>query len=274
MSDPVTNVDVEDVLASIRRLISQDSVEEWQDTSQSKDHKGQPAVQEDEDRTSRFLLTPALRIVGADDTASNQPEDTSSVLPKQSLSLDRYAVSEGVIKDAETPETTEDLDLSEVIEEHARYATMKATIAELEAAIGDQEDDYEPDEGEPEPSTPLWFQSYAKAEQELYAGRSVPPIHAEPRREKKVGSSLQPAEMSGSEALDEVAESPTETAGRNLAEIPDNSVAIDEEALRELVIGMVRSELQGALGERITRNVRKLVRREIYRVMSEQGLIE
>jgi cell pole-organizing protein PopZ len=274
MSDPVTNVDVEDVLASIRRLISQDSVEEWQDTSQSKDHKGQPAVQEDEDRTSRFLLTPALRIVGADDTASNQPEDTSSVLPKQSLSLDRYAVSEGVIKDAETPETTEDLDLSEVIEEHVRHATMKATIAELEAAIGDQEDDYEPDEGEPEPSTPLWFQSYAKAEQELYAGRSVPPIHAEPRREKKVGSSLQPAEMSGSEALDEVAESPTETAGRNLAEIPDNSVAIDEEALRELVIGMVRSELQGALGERITRNVRKLVRREIYRVMSEQGLIE
>lgn len=274
MSDPVTNVDVEDVLASIRRLISQDSVEEWQDTSQSKDHKGQPAVQEDEDRTSRFLLTPALRIVGADDTASNQPEDTSSVLPKQSLSLDRYAVSEGVVKDAETPETTEDLDLSEVIEEHVRHATMKATIAELEAAICDQEDDYEPDEGEPEPSTPLWFQSYAKAEQELYAGRSVPPIHAELRSEIKVGSSLQPAEMSGSEALDEVAESPTETAGRNLAEIPDNSVAIDEEALRELVIGMVRSELQGALGERITRNVRKLVRREIYRVMSEQGLIE
>jgi len=32
----------------------------------------------------------------------------------------------------------------------------------------------------------------------------------------------------------------------------------------------VRSELQGALGERITRNVRKLVRREIYRVLSSQ----
>lgn len=38
---------------------------------------------------------------------------------------------------------------------------------------------------------------------------------------------------------------------------------LDEEALRELVGQLVRQELQGELGERITRNVRKLVRREI-----------
>ena len=37
-----------------------------------------------------------------------------------------------------------------------------------------------------------------------------------------------------------------------------------------MVTEIVRSELQGALGERITRNVRKLVRREIYRVLSSQ----
>lgn len=47
---------------------------------------------------------------------------------------------------------------------------------------------------------------------------------------------------------------------------------LDEEALRELVADIVREELQGALGERITRNVRKLVRREIHRALAAQEL--
>ncbi len=53
-------------------------------------------------------------------------------------------------------------------------------------------------------------------------------------------------------------------------ELAEFSQEIDEEALRDLVAEIVREELQGALGERITRNVRKLVRREIYRVLSSQ----
>ncbi len=47
---------------------------------------------------------------------------------------------------------------------------------------------------------------------------------------------------------------------------------IDEEMLRDLVSEIVRTELQGALGERITRNVRKLVRREIHRALTAQDL--
>lgn len=47
---------------------------------------------------------------------------------------------------------------------------------------------------------------------------------------------------------------------------------MDEEALRDLVAEIVRTELQGALGERITRNVRKLVRREIHRALTAQEL--
>ncbi|NCW68857.1 MAG: hypothetical protein EBV86_09845 [Marivivens sp.] len=50
----------------------------------------------------------------------------------------------------------------------------------------------------------------------------------------------------------------------------DGGALIDEDKLRQMVTEIVRSELQGALGERITRNVRKLVRREIYRVLSSQ----
>ncbi|MFP7571189.1 hypothetical protein [Marivita sp. S2033] len=47
---------------------------------------------------------------------------------------------------------------------------------------------------------------------------------------------------------------------------------IDEALLREMVVDIVRQELQGALGERITRNVRKLVRREIHRMLIAQEL--
>lgn len=47
---------------------------------------------------------------------------------------------------------------------------------------------------------------------------------------------------------------------------------IDEDMLRRIVAQAVREELQGALGERITRNVRKLVRREIRLVLAADEL--
>jgi hypothetical protein len=47
---------------------------------------------------------------------------------------------------------------------------------------------------------------------------------------------------------------------------------LDEETLRRIVADVVREELQGALGERITRNVRKLVRREIRLVLAADEL--
>lgn len=56
---------------------------------------------------------------------------------------------------------------------------------------------------------------------------------------------------------------------------PDHAAAVSalsEEALQAVVSEIVRQELQGALGERITRNVRKLVRREIHRVLMSKDL--
>ncbi|MEM7440207.1 MAG: hypothetical protein AAF393_11455 [Pseudomonadota bacterium] len=50
----------------------------------------------------------------------------------------------------------------------------------------------------------------------------------------------------------------------------DDGSQIDEDMLREIVSDMVRSELQGELGDRITRNVRKLVRREIHRALASR----
>ncbi len=46
--------------------------------------------------------------------------------------------------------------------------------------------------------------------------------------------------------------------------------ALDEQALRELINSIVREELQGELGDRIGRNLRKLIRREVAQVLEEQ----
>lgn len=54
-------------------------------------------------------------------------------------------------------------------------------------------------------------------------------------------------------------------------EIGENTaddMVIDEDMLREIVGRLVREELQGTMGERITRNLRRMVRREIARAMA------
>lgn len=53
---------------------------------------------------------------------------------------------------------------------------------------------------------------------------------------------------------------------------PSAMPMLDEDALREIVRQIIREELSGALGERITRNVRKLVRVEINRAMTTSSL--
>ena len=47
---------------------------------------------------------------------------------------------------------------------------------------------------------------------------------------------------------------------------------LDLDALRDMVVEIIHQELQGVLGERITRNVRKLVRREILQVLETRDL--
>ncbi|MEM6305741.1 MAG: hypothetical protein AAF744_13570 [Pseudomonadota bacterium] len=55
-------------------------------------------------------------------------------------------------------------------------------------------------------------------------------------------------------------------------DLTEEDQLLDEETLRELITEIVHSELQGALGERITRNVRRLVRREIHRALTARDL--
>ncbi len=64
-----------------------------------------------------------------------------------------------------------------------------------------------------------------------------------------------------------------EVAGRGYtAMAAPQGVALDDAALRGVVAGLVREELQGVMGERITRNMRRLVRREIMRAIAAGDL--
>ncbi|MEI4485911.1 hypothetical protein V8J36_06880 [Frigidibacter sp. MR17.14] len=54
--------------------------------------------------------------------------------------------------------------------------------------------------------------------------------------------------------------------------VPDDDLVVDEAALKAFVSQIVREELQGALGERITHAVRKLVRHEIQRALTTRGM--
>ena len=64
-----------------------------------------------------------------------------------------------------------------------------------------------------------------------------------------------------------LAEGLAEGLGRPAA--PDAPI-LDEQSLRGLINTIVREELEGELGDRINRNLRKLIRREIAQVLEEQ----
>lgn len=59
---------------------------------------------------------------------------------------------------------------------------------------------------------------------------------------------------------------------QDAAEDDDDDMIIDEDMLREIVSRIVREELQGPMGERITQNLRRLVRREIQRALTMRGV--
>ena len=52
--------------------------------------------------------------------------------------------------------------------------------------------------------------------------------------------------------------------------IDETLPTLDEATLREIVRDVLREELQGPMGTRVTRNLRRLIRAEVARAMAEQ----
>lgn len=103
-----------------------------------------------------------------------------------------------------------------------------------------------------------------------------PPLRAKPKAEAPPVYTIEP-EPEGQED-DLATEDPVDDLGhaphmRFAAKEADLILAEqDEVALRALVARVVREELQGDLGQRITSNLRKLVRREIRMILAAEKL--
>jgi hypothetical protein len=142
-------------------------------------------------------------------------------------------------------------------------AGLEATIAELEAAVTAQFDDWEADEGE----------SFAKSAWAASAFQNHPNDSSkQAQSEPSFAHSEQITDADTPQSVN--ADVGSDSAIETINDAVTSSVmsGLDDEALRRLVAEIVHDELSGELGERITRNVRKLVRREINRVLTSREM--
>lgn len=278
MSDPVTNVEIEDVLSSIRRLVAEGGR-----------GKAEPSAPDPQEAAvpDKFVLTPALRVASDNSHRAAQGKEAKTDAPAQGdegpLTLEDPIIvpDEPSQPSATTAEWTDRPPFKA-----ADRASLEETIAELEAAVTAQDQEWEPDgseiQPEPafsltrfpplddvedaqtlEPSSPLDTASQADTDDaEAHARYDEPTMFAEHEEEIPDEAPLFLRHPTNKpDLLDD-----------NLAAYMSDDAVIDETALREIISDVLREELQGPLGERITRNVRKLVRQEIQRVLSTQNL--
>lgn len=179
----------------------------------------------------RLILTPALRV-----DAPEVPGQVPDIL-------------------AET-DATDPLILHNAVQDDNQ--TRGATVAELEAAVTAQAEDWEADGGEAFDKAAWAASAFAPASDDSNA--SVPSEPHETAAADDAGGSA------------DTAHSDLEADIAHDVVIAHFASQIDEGALRAAVVRILREELAGDMGERITRNVRKLVRREINRVLVSRDL--
>lgn len=272
MSEPLSSTEIEDVLSSIRRLVSEDM--------RPLPRAAATAAVVGE----KLILTPALRVVQDDETATNPATPMFVAVPRVQLSL---------------PERAADPEPS----------VLGLVVASVGAAVDAQPEDWEAETGDPQPVTGFhseasfqsrdWalpappiveppvvepvqsepplvavghFEMVAEAEVEAdlpgwaqHEDGAEPPDAADP----VIHGSIEPDPVWADAAEASVIASLTEPEAE-----PDDGfdgMRFDEDVLRELVRDILREELAGRMGERITRNIRKLVRAEIARTLATQN---
>lgn len=331
MAGPLSSEEIEDVVSSVRRLVSN----EQRPRNLSRDLNGE-----------RLLLTPALRVVpetsplaplvldalvvdtpprttpepeaGAATEMTADPaaevlagqvarEDTSAALedslakalemdvspePQSSLAdLADAGVDEADFVEAEVTDSEwEDeiwadpgvVSLGEAAlaaeEAEILSAPVSAPVSEpasesLPDAAAVEADDPEapwgPGESEWSADEPIPFVPLRRRAEHLAARLAAGEVMETPRSEVDGG------DVAGTETTD-AANPPTPSNARLASELLDEDgtplSVLDEAALQEIVRQTLRVELQGDLGERITRNVRKLVRAEINRALMARDL--
>lgn len=166
-------------------------------------------------------------------------------------------------------------------------ASLSSKIKALEAAIAQSQDRWEPDDAgvDDYAGTRGEALTWQDADDETAGKHIREPAEPKPQPEPVEDNSdsltpqdddavaaVEPEQIQHDEPEIVEAEAEVEVNAEEESGVSVDDTILDEASLRELVTDIVREELQGALGERITRNVRKLVRREIQRALTSQEL--
>lgn len=257
MSDPVSKVDIEDVLSSIRRLVS------YENGPRQVDFGLKPS-----DQNAPLLLTSAQRVC-LSDTARHGTEGAKGA-PQSAFASSASAVTGGdhiggsAAGGVRSPG-------------HPAPFSIDGTVPLNAPASQPMPDDFQGMDG-------------ARLGQESPLETGSVPV---PQARKMVVAPPGPpigADTAGNHGDDKVSCDWAQTVSDQGISHGDASEANacpapeygpdcqlsanlpEPERLRELVAEIVREELNGVLGDRITQNVRKLVRREIHRVLTIQDL--
>ncbi|NVO55767.1 hypothetical protein HW561_08195 [Rhodobacteraceae bacterium B1Z28] len=271
MTDSVVKAGIEDVLSSVKRLVSEE---------------GRKVPVSDQKTTARkpgrLVLTDALRISKPAKAKIDskplklEPEYSAedSAKPMLLRTCDIVRAGNAANKDEVGQNSVAGTAATSTDESNAPgdlAGSLSAKIEALEAAIARTEDQWEPDgdsddaySGTPTQALP-WNAVKGFAETNLVDQVEVE--ESEPQGENDEA----PQSTATFVRSPEVLASPVVEPETIEPEGPQ-SVTMEEEALRAMIADVVRQELQGVLGERITRNVRKMVRREIYRALAAEKL--
>ena len=267
MSKTVSGQDVEDMLSSVRRLVSNE-LPPHRATSRNLDagklvlteaqriepakKPARPRSQRLEDRIAELEAAVSRteddwEPDGSEDQSQHKPDRIVYSRPKPNGSSRRVSritfhdtAEKGFVEAEEAPAK----ELSEAEKQAAQQAEMT-----------------------PEAPTPSTFDAALEEAVSESLG-SLAPEQLETVREV-----MKPEAAPTPEVAEVKVENGSGEADSSLSvPAPGAEMQLDQEALRPLVNKLLREELQGEIGERITRNVRKLVRQEIQRALALQEL--
>lgn len=247
MSDAKSAAEIEDILSSIRRLV----------TEERKPPASRPQILSRLVVEDRLVLTPAQRVKPALVASAEAPD------PLRKITLLRRSDTRA----EPVPEAPMILDAPVLPPSRPEPAPRLHLAAEAqptdplawEAELGDPA---------PEVSSLDWssFTFARRPMAETYAARvQAAERLTRPAPEPEVVQP-KPAVAKAEVVAEEVTAEAMPPKDLTAAQVEDN--IFSEEVLRELVRDLIREQLQGDLGERITRNIRKLVKAEIARCLT------
>ncbi|WP_371153232.1 hypothetical protein [Jannaschia sp. 2305UL9-9] len=235
--------DIEDVLSSIRRLVA---------------NEAKPAAEAA--ALSEAPAKPAPALVLAPTQRVTDPEDPFQMIRTLAQAERDARDAEHVVDvvEAEVASISRDI-VAEEATQVSDWTADEAGPDPVTDLLNDyvEDDDYQAEPAEADPAETAAYMDMAEQAAPLDADTEVEAAVDTLAAENVTPLSTHPT------FADEDDDDDTDV---DLADISD-AVTTDD-ALRDLIAEIVRQELSGALGERITRNVRKLVRREIRQMLS------